>query len=140
MNWTPETIQQLIDDRGWTQKQLAKELGTSLRIVQAWLAGDHKPGRQSARGLDRVAAKIHEPDEAGEPPPADITLAGATRLQLLTELLRREADLAGTEPVDTAKFDTSELPAKVKWKTGNGLPEGKNPGDAEPLQGGRDVR
>jgi len=43
VDWTPENIQQLLDDKGWMAVDLAAALGCSQTTVYRWLRGDGGP-------------------------------------------------------------------------------------------------
>ena len=84
MDWTPASIRDAREARGWTQQNLADQLDASLRAVLAWEKGESAPSRRFARALDRVFAPEEEQEQPREP-----TLSGASDLEFAGELLRR---------------------------------------------------
>jgi transcriptional regulator with XRE-family HTH domain len=81
VKWTPEAIRAARQDRGWSQQELADELGVSLRSVNDWERGTSSP--RNTRVLDRVLDRI-EVDETRGP-----RLRDATDSELAFEMLRR---------------------------------------------------
>ncbi len=41
-------------DRGWTQNELARRLGTSSGLMSRWLNGDRTPDRSSAVQIEKL--------------------------------------------------------------------------------------
>lgn len=67
-NIFPIRMRSALDESGFTQERLAREVDVTLRTVQFWLAGDREPkGRQLVRladALQRPAGWFYEPEEA----------------------------------------------------------------------------
>jgi transcriptional regulator with XRE-family HTH domain len=108
VQWTPEKIVELRDERGWTQQQLADEINVSRRVIQMWEAG-HPISKSNRRALDRLAAAMDReivlsPSELARRLPLVPSSA------LLAEVARRFALIpADTEPAPT------DLPAGT-WR------------------------
>lgn len=56
---TPQTLRELRQRRGWTQRQLAEALCTHANTVQRWEAGQPIPAVKR-RALERVFAEAAE--------------------------------------------------------------------------------
>jgi transcriptional regulator with XRE-family HTH domain len=67
--------------RGWTQQQLAQEIGVGQRTVGNWERGETIPKNR----LGRLRAVLDDEPDSGDP------LRSATDVALLSELLRRAA-------------------------------------------------
>lgn len=87
MKWTASAIRRARADRGWTQRQLADQLGASIRSVASWERGEAAPQPHWDVKLDRL---LHD-ESTPELTPQMITeaLARAHDTELLGEFLRR---------------------------------------------------
>lgn len=54
---TSDKIRSIRGIRGWTQAELAAELGVSRRTVQGWEEATHEPSLRFVRPLERLAGK-----------------------------------------------------------------------------------
>ena len=57
MEQSKEKVKALRQKRGWTQEDLAREIGVSLSTVQRWEKQDTKPTRLARRELKRFFAE-----------------------------------------------------------------------------------
>ncbi len=57
MNQLPEHLKNLRKKRGWSQEELARNLGVSLNTVQRWEMGKNKPSRLA---FDKIMALTRE--------------------------------------------------------------------------------
>lgn len=67
-DWTPAEIRAALDERNWTNRELAERIGISRRTVGAWLAGENNVSRSNARALTRAFAEPEQPEHVETPP------------------------------------------------------------------------
>jgi len=53
-----EEIRKIIKETGWTQEDLAREIGVTTATVNRWLNGRTRPSRLAIRMLERVIEKV----------------------------------------------------------------------------------
>jgi transcriptional regulator with XRE-family HTH domain len=56
----PEQLKNLRKTKGWSQEDLARNLGVSLNTVQRWEMGKNKPSRLAVEKIKELANKITE--------------------------------------------------------------------------------
>lgn len=49
-----EALQEALNERGWTQNELARQLETSSAVVSRWLTGQRRPELEMAVRLQRL--------------------------------------------------------------------------------------
>lgn len=88
-----ERIRALREERGLTQEQLAKEVGTTRLVVHRWEKGrGHRGGQDpSRRSAERLAAYFGMPLEVFFKPPEDTRVLA--RLERVEDRLGRLEDL-----------------------------------------------
>lgn len=79
---TGQQLRTARERRGWTQEQLAKELGVTFRSVGNWERGE-VPANREARIRDVLGGDLAEPGQRSNP------LAAASNLALANEFVRR---------------------------------------------------
>jgi len=57
MEGLKEKVRALRERRGWSQEDLAREIGVSLSTIQRWETKDCKPSRLAHRALSRLLKK-----------------------------------------------------------------------------------
>ncbi|WP_420961116.1 hypothetical protein [Brucella sp. IR073] len=63
---TPATLQQCLEDMGWTPDILARQLGCHVSMVDAWLDGDIGIPPKAAAWIN-ILAECHRAAESGKP-------------------------------------------------------------------------
>jgi putative transcriptional regulator len=71
-HWDAGSVRLLRERLGWTQQELADELGVRQQTVSEWETGRYRPRGASARLL-RLVAERRAPYDAGAPPAPDAT-------------------------------------------------------------------
>lgn len=77
MDWTKEQIRRARERKGWSQEELAEELGVSVTSVSSWERGVARPRNLAA--LDGVFSGVDDSP----------TVKAASEAELLVELLAR---------------------------------------------------
>ncbi len=60
-----EKIRALREKRGWSQEDLAREIGVSLSTIQRWETRDYKPSRLAHRELSKLLKKAGIEEKEG---------------------------------------------------------------------------
>jgi putative transcriptional regulator len=63
MNKLARKIRQCRDVKGWTQEQLARNIGVSLNTVQRWESGKTRPSPLAMEKLQELLADVLEGDQ-----------------------------------------------------------------------------
>jgi transcriptional regulator with XRE-family HTH domain len=63
MHYLPEKLRHLRKKRGWSQEELARNLGVSLNTVQRWEMGRNKPSRLAIEKLQTFLKEITQTDQ-----------------------------------------------------------------------------
>jgi len=95
-----EELQAVMDDKGWSQSELARQIGTSPEVVSRWLHGKSKMSDAKDRELRRVLC----PKESAEDEVKDLLREKIVLLERMLE--ERDAE------VDRLKKLLSDLGAK----------------------------
>ena len=122
VTWTGQKLRQARARRSWTQKDLAEQLGASLRSVAAWERDEAHPQAHWLVRLDELLGdsdgQVAAPATAPASVPAaesDTSLKQATVMEILAELASRfaQAEARATKP----SGDPGQPFERVHWRT-----------------------
>ena len=76
-----DLLRAAIVDRGWTQNELARRLGTDSAVVSRWMTGQRKPGLGLAMRIETLLGVssglwLETADESGSLPVVDADKTG----------------------------------------------------------------
>ena len=100
---TGQQLRRARERRGWTQEELAAQLGVTFRSVGNWERGEVPANRQE-RIRQVLGGDLEEdPDQSGNP------LASYSNLALASELLRRLETAERREPSDDRQSEAEKM-------------------------------
>ena len=100
---TGRQLRRARERRGWTQEELAAQLGVTFRSVGNWERGEVPANRQE-RIRQVLGGDLEEdPDQSGNP------LANYSNLALASELLRRLETAERREPSDDRQSEAEKM-------------------------------
>ena len=105
---TGQQLRRARERRGWTQEELAAQLGVTFRSVGNWERGEVPANRQE-RIRHVLGGDLEEdPDQSGNP------LASYSNLALAGELLRRLGTAERREPSDDRQSEAEKMRASTQ--------------------------
>lgn len=106
VDWTPASLREAREARGWSQRRLAEAISASPRSITSWEAGTSAISRRYQRALDAVFSDDHE--ETAQQ--SDSALSGVSDGALWAELQRRYYAAVDADGARTAPGTLGQLP------------------------------